>query len=159
VRAAVDLTPLPEERFPAFRAHIAKHYARDKVESGAWPAEEASHRAEADLDGLLPDGTKTTDHFFYAVRDAETSEEVGTLWLAIRNPGSGRLVWIYDVEIYDRFRRRGYATGTLEAAERKAKEMGLEKMELHVFGHNAAARALYEGQGYTPTSLVLTKQL
>lgn len=58
----VDLTPLPEKRFPAFRAHLARHYAGDKVDAGVWSPEEAPRRARADLDGLLPNGTSTRDH-------------------------------------------------------------------------------------------------
>lgn len=157
--AMVGLIPLSGERFPDFRAYLAKHYARDKVEAGAWSPEEAPRRAEADLDGLLPDGVNTRDHFLYSVRDASTSEEVGTLWLAIQNPDAGRLAWIYDVEIFDRFRRKGYATRALEAAENEARELGADRIGLHVFGRNAAARALYERSGYAPTSIVMAKKL
>ncbi len=155
----VDLKAMPEGRFPEFRAHLAGHYARDKVEAGTWSPEEAPRRAEADLDGLLPDGTKTRGHFLYAIRDAASSEEVGTLWLAVRNQSAARVVWIYDIEIFGPFRRRGYATKTLAAAEREAAELGAERIELHVFGHNEAARALYEASGYAPTDIVMSKRL
>ena len=101
----------------------------------------------------------TRDHFFYAVRDASASEEVGTLWLAVRNPGAGCMVWIYDIEIFGPFRRKGFATLTLGAAESKAKELGVDRVELHVFGHNAAARALYKRSGYKATSIVMAKRL
>lgn len=155
----VSLTALPEERFPAFKAHLTGHYARDKVQAGAWAPEEAPRRAEADLDGLLPDGVDTRDHFLYSVRDASTSEEVGTLWFAVQNPGAGRVVWIYDIEIFEPVRRKGYATRALQAAEREARRLGADRVELNVFGHNAAARDLYERSGYTPTSIVMAKEL
>ena len=38
-------------------------------------------------------------------------------------------------------------------------ELGIDRVELHVFGHNAPARALYEKAGYTPASIVMVKQL
>jgi RimJ/RimL family protein N-acetyltransferase len=155
----VKLTGLPEEHFPAYRARLAKDYARDKVAAGVWSPEEAPRRAEADLDGTLPEGVNTRDHFLYEVRDASTSEEVGVLWLGIRKEESGPLVWIYDLEIFEGFRRKGYATRTLEAAEKEAMELGIDRVELHVFGHNAPARALYEKAGYTPASIVMVKQL
>jgi ribosomal protein S18 acetylase RimI-like enzyme len=41
-------------------------------------------------------------------------------------------VWIYDIITHEQFRRMGYA------------RLGAEKIELHVFGHNHGARALYE---------------
>ena len=155
----VDLTPIPEERFPAFRAHLAKHYARDKVDAGVWSPAEAPSRARADLDALLPEGTSTKNHFLYEIRDASTVEDVGTLWFAVQDQGPSRGVWIYDIEIFAPFRRRGYATRTLEAAEKRAAELGAGRIELHVFGHNGAARALYEAAGYAPTSIVMSRRL
>ena len=155
----VDLTPLPEERYPEFREHLAGHYAKDKVDAGAWSTEEAPRRARADLDGLLPNGTSTRDHFLYEIRDASSSEEVGTLWFAVQDGGAGRGVWIYDIESLAPFRRKGYAKKTLEAADKRAADLGADKIELHVFGHNRSARALYEAAGYAPTSIVMSKQL
>ncbi len=46
-------------------------------------------------------------------------------------------------------RRLGAGTALMEAAERWAREAGVSKLELHVFPHNEAAIALYEGLGYT----------
>jgi RimJ/RimL family protein N-acetyltransferase len=46
------------------------------------------------------------------------------------------------------FRRRGIGTALMQAAERWARRQGVRKLELHVFPHNEAAIALYEGLGY-----------
>jgi len=43
--------------------------------------------------------------------------------------------------------------------ERRAAELGAQRMELHVFGHNPGARALYEASGYAPASIVMSKRL
>lgn len=155
----IELVPLRAERFAAYRAHLTKEYASDKVRAGAWSPEEAQSRAEADVDGLLPGGIETKDHFLYAVRDASTAEEVGALWLAVLRQGGDRVVWIYDVEIFARYQRRGYATLALEAVEGEARKLGAERVGLQVFGHNAAARALYERTGYKPTSIIMSKYL
>jgi RimJ/RimL family protein N-acetyltransferase len=45
-------------------------------------------------------------------------------------------------------RRLGAGTALMEAAERWARAVGVRKVELHVFPHNEAAIALYEGRGY-----------
>jgi RimJ/RimL family protein N-acetyltransferase len=45
-------------------------------------------------------------------------------------------------------RRRGAGTALMEAAERWAREVGVEKLELHVFPYNEPAIALYERLGY-----------
>jgi RimJ/RimL family protein N-acetyltransferase len=150
---------MPEARFLPFRAHLARHYAGDKVDVGTWSPGEALGRAEGELAGLLPDGTATKGHHLYEITDPSTSEVVGTLWLAVQGGGAGRAVWIYDIEIFAPHRRKGYAKKALRAAEREAAELGAGRIELHVFGHNAAARALYEGAGYSPTSIVMSKDL
>jgi RimJ/RimL family protein N-acetyltransferase len=46
------------------------------------------------------------------------------------------------------YRRRGTGTALMEEAERWAETAGISKLELHVFPHNEAAIALYEGLGY-----------
>lgn len=45
-------------------------------------------------------------------------------------------------------RRRGIGRALMEAAEAWALQAGVRKLELHVFPHNVAAIALYEGLGY-----------
>lgn len=45
-------------------------------------------------------------------------------------------------------RRMGVGRALLEAAEAWARQAGVRKLELHVFPHNEAAVALYEGMGY-----------
>jgi RimJ/RimL family protein N-acetyltransferase len=45
-------------------------------------------------------------------------------------------------------RRRGIGRALLAAAEEWARRAGVSKLELHVFPHNEAAIALYEGFGY-----------
>jgi RimJ/RimL family protein N-acetyltransferase len=45
-------------------------------------------------------------------------------------------------------RRQGIGRALMEAAEEWAAEVGVRKLELHVFPHNVAAIALYESLGY-----------
>jgi RimJ/RimL family protein N-acetyltransferase len=45
-------------------------------------------------------------------------------------------------------RRQGVGRALMEAAEAWAREVGVRKLELHVFPHNEAAIALYDGLGY-----------
>ncbi len=88
----------------------------------------------------------------------ENDEKVGILWYAAlpRQPG---LAFIYDFEIYETFRRRGYASQALAALEQDAKGRDLKHIELHVFGHNAAARALYKKAGYVETNVMMAKNI
>ena len=155
----IELVELPRERFPAYRDDLIRDYARDKVRAGAWSPEEAPRLSAADVDGLLKDGTDTEGHYLYFLRDRSTAEEVGAIWIAVRDSGDGRSVWIYDIQIYGPFRRRGHATQALRAVEARASELGADSVELHVFGHNPAARALYEKVGYETRSVVMRRRL
>ena len=47
----------------------------------------------------------------------------------------------------------------LLALEAKVKELGIDKIALHVFAHNHVARALYEKAGFEITGIYLTKKL
>lgn len=150
---------MSEGAYPDYRRRNIRDYARGKVEAGVWSPEEAEDRAATDLDGTLPDGIATEGHFLYSVEDPTLAAEVGKLWFAIRDSGVGRVVWIYDIEIHERFRRRGYGSQALGAVEEKARELGANRVELHVFGHNETARVLYEKLGYETQSVVMSRRV
>jgi ribosomal protein S18 acetylase RimI-like enzyme len=146
---------MDDATFREYREHLVRDYAADKARAGVWSEEEAEDKAAKDVDGLLPQGTLTRNHHLYSVRDESVPAEVGVLWVSPRD--SGRSLWIYDIIVHERFRRRGYASRILGLVEVKARELGADKIEFHVFGHNHGARALYEKLGYTPTSIVMAK--
>ncbi len=155
----VRLVDLDDATYREYRKHLARDYAADKVRAGAWSPAEAENRAAKDVDGLLPEGPATHNHFLYSVRDDAVPAEVGTVWFTLRDLGVGRSVWIYDIIIHENFRRKGYASRTLELVEHKAGELGARSVELHVFGHNHGAQALYEKMGYNVTSITMAKHL
>jgi RimJ/RimL family protein N-acetyltransferase len=122
-------------------------------------AREAEDKSASELDGLLPDCPAIPDHYHYSVEDQFIPVEIGILWISPRHSSVGRSVWIYDSIVHEKFRRRGYASRILHLAEDRARELGAVKIELHVFGHNHVARALYEKTGYRPTDIVLSNPL
>ena len=155
----ISLVDLDDAPYREYRDHLVRDYAADKVRAGAWSESEAQIRAAKDVDGLLPEGPATQGHFLYSVREDAADAEVGTVWFALRDSGVGRYVWIYDIIINESFRRRGYASRTLELVEARAKELGAKSVELHVFGHNQGAQALYDKVGYSVTSITMAKQV
>jgi RimJ/RimL family protein N-acetyltransferase len=155
----ISLVELDDAPYREYREHLVRDYAADKVRAGAWSESEAQIRAAKDVDGLLPDGPATKGHFLYSVREDAADAEVGTVWFALRDSGVGRSVWIYDIIINGNFRRRGYASRTLELVEARARELGAKSVELYVFGYNQGAQALYEKVGYSVTSITMAKQV
>jgi ribosomal protein S18 acetylase RimI-like enzyme len=66
---------------------------------------------------------------------------------------------VYDVEVRPEHRRAGHGRAIMLAAEDVARAEGAESIALNVFGHNHAARALYEDLGYETISLQMRKPL
>ena len=64
-----------------------------------------------------------------------------------------------DIVIDEPYRRRGYGQAAMLALEDSVRSLGLRGIALHVFGHNTAARALYERLGYTVTNINMAKRL
>ena len=153
------LAPLPAGSFAAFFERAAAGYAADNVASGRWPAHEALQLARAEGERLLPDGFATPDNYFYEIRASAGGETVGQLWFAALPRGSQRIGYLFQIEIYPAFRRRGHARAALDAFESLAAGLGLSATALNVFGSNTQAQALYAAAGYSVTSLGMHKSL
>ena len=84
-----------------------------------------------------------------AVFVAETPEGVvGRLSIARdRHPASAHVADL-GLMVAASHSRRGIGRALLEAAVQWAREAGVQKLELHVFPHNAPAIALYESFGF-----------
>jgi hypothetical protein len=63
--------------------------------------------------------------------------------------------FLYDIELAPATRGRGLGRATMLAAEDAARELGADRIRLNVFGHNTAARRLYESLGYRPVVTML----
>jgi GNAT superfamily N-acetyltransferase len=121
---AVRLVEMDGGSYEEYRETLVRDYAADKVRAGVWPKEVAQGTAAKDVDGLLPEGPATPNHYLYSVRDEALPAEVGVLSIPPRDPGVGRSVWIYDIIVHERLRRRGYASRLLQLVEDKAREPG-----------------------------------
>lgn len=88
-----------------------------------------------------------------------TNQPVGELWFCVREKFGVRSIFIADLFIEETFRGKGIGRAVLRWLEGKAGELGILSIGLHVFGHNAGARKLYESLGYSPVNVVLRKDL
>jgi ribosomal protein S18 acetylase RimI-like enzyme len=100
----------------------------------------------------------TPDQYLYSIKDA-AGANVGILWFAARHRNGERSAFVYDVRIDNQFQRRGYGLQAFHALETVARDMGITTIGLHVFGHNTAARALYEKLGFVTTNLIMKKTI
>lgn len=153
------LLPMSQEEFLLWERDAVPTYAAEKVASGQWQEAEALVLARKSFDELLPQGLATPDNLFFTVRDPAAQVNVGTLWLAVQQRAGKRVAYVYDVAIEAGHQRKGHATRAFLALEDKARSIGLAGIALHVFGHNAAAHALYVKLGYLPTNVNMYKSI
>lgn len=154
---SVRLRPLSQQEFDVWLAASIIDYAADKVAAGNWTQEEAVARSQADYARLLLDGLATPQHHFFAIVHDPADEQVGVAWLA-ETDFAKPAVFLYDFVIFEPYRRRGYALQALARLEDEAKKLGMSGIALHVFGHNQAARALYEKAGFEITNINMRKR-
>jgi len=152
------LAPMSDEQFSAFVDVSVADYAADKVSSGQWAEDQALELSRRNFDELLPQGLQTPENYFFSVLD-EHATSVGTLWIGVKEFAGKRAAYIYDIWISPDFRRLGHGTRALLAAEDEARKLGFTGIGLHVFGHNGAARTLYEALGYRATNINMFKTL
>ncbi len=147
------------EEFAAYIERAIPEYARDKVESGQWPAASSLELSRQAYEELLPAGLATPEHFLFALRDAATQTNIGMLWYAVQERADQRIAYVYDVLVESLHRRRGYASQAFKALEAEAGSCGLTGVALHVFGHNQGAREFYARLGYEATNINLFKKV
>lgn len=155
----IELRPMDAAAFERFVAHAAPQYAAEKVKSGEWTPEEALERGDREFRQLLPQGPDTPDNHLFHLHDPQDGTDVGVLWYALQTRAGSVTAFVYEVEVYEPHRRRGYATQAFVLLEHDAAARGATNIQLHVFGHNTGARTLYEGLGFLTTNVILRKEL
>jgi ribosomal protein S18 acetylase RimI-like enzyme len=104
----------------------------------------------------FPNNRPLESHRVFDVMEGE--EPVGQLWIGPQAGGSDSW-WVFDIEIFEPYRRRGYARAALELGHAEAKRLGGTAIGLNVFGFNTGARELYEKLGYEVTSTQMKRPL
>jgi RimJ/RimL family protein N-acetyltransferase len=153
------LEPLGPAEFEAYLAHAIPAYAQEKVAAGQWPEAESIELARKEVERVLPRGLATPEHHLFSIRNDVSPAPVGMIWFGAQQRGGRSIAYVFDVWIWEVYRRKGYAMQAFAALEGVVRQLGLCGISLHVFGHNAAARALYARLGYQPTSLVMYKEI
>jgi ribosomal protein S18 acetylase RimI-like enzyme len=155
----VDLVPMTEDQFHFYLGFGIASYAHESIRAGNVVPDLALKAAERQFENLLPDGLDTPDQHLFSIRDTAQRKGVGYLWFGVRDEGGRRFAALYDLLIFEAYRRQGYGTAALHALEDQVAAQRLDEIRLHVFGHNHPARALYEKMGYAVTNVTMAKRL
>ncbi|MFB2554450.1 GNAT family N-acetyltransferase [Herbiconiux liangxiaofengii] len=153
---AAELRPLSESALPGFLARANAEYRRERIEAGDTP-EYADERVAASNEQYFPGGQPAQGQLVFEVVDGD--EVVGVLWVGVIDAARPREWWVFDIEIDEGYRRRGYGRAAMLLAEEAARSHGAVKLGLNVFGHNTVAQGLYASLDYDITAITMAKPL
>lgn len=149
------LRGMSSSEFDKYIKNAITTYAKEKIESGNWTEDEALTRSESEYNNLLPDGVNSDKNHLFSIIN-EDDEVIGMIWL---NEKENKSSFIYDISVNEDYQGKGYGHRAMKEIEHIASSLGLEKIELHVFGHNKIARNLYEKLGYKETNVIMSKSI
>jgi ribosomal protein S18 acetylase RimI-like enzyme len=135
---------------------MKEHYVAERIKAGE-SSEEAHRVLELQFRQLFPDGVLADDQ--YVMNIVADEAIVGTLWLGRPFSGDSSTWYVFDIEIAEDYRGRGYGRAAMEAAETWSREHGGTRVALNVFGPNLIARALYDSLGYEVQATSMFKNL
>lgn len=153
------LRPMSEAAYQRFWRESVADYAQEKVTAGQWLAETAAAQSAAEFASQLPQGLATPDHHLFEIADPASGQTVGHLWFAIELRHGVRMAYVYDLAVQPEHQRRGHASRAFRAMEDRVRALNVWRIDLHVFGHNPGAQALYASLGYRVTSVTMAKSL
>jgi len=152
------LRPMTASEYADWFEQSITGYAADKVASGQWTPEESLELARKELAELLPLGLETPGNHLFTVVDSQ-AVAVGMLWFGVKKRFGADIAYVFNVSVRPERQREGHAARAFLALEEEVRRRGLSGIALHVFGHNNAARALYDKLGFRPTNISLFKPI
>lgn len=150
----VRLRELSDDELPEWLAAARRFYVDDLQRHAGMTSAEAEEKAHRDHESLFSDGKPKEGQHLFTIED-EGREAIGRLFFATR-PGG---VWLYELELEERFRGCGLGREAMLAFENLARELGAAKVTLNVFGGNEVARSLYRSLGYAEEAVNMGKRL
>jgi ribosomal protein S18 acetylase RimI-like enzyme len=104
---------------------------------------------EEPLDTFSVRAYRSTDHAALVVPELLLVGETGpTIAGAVIAGFDGVRGWIYHLAVAPEFRRRGFATQLMRAAEAQLRARGCTKVNLQIRAHNREVVAFYRSLGY-----------
>ena len=153
----ISLRRMTEDDFNEWRPRSIESFASDLARVMKRPLDAARLRAQAQFDEALPNGLDTPGTWLMLILD-EDAARVGTLWVG-PHPQRDGVAYVYDIEIEEFARRRGYGRAAMLGAEDLVRSAGMHELGLSVFGFNESAKRLYDSIGYRVLATQMSKVL
>jgi ribosomal protein S18 acetylase RimI-like enzyme len=149
---ALQLRPIENAEFVAWLPLLREDYAQDLVRDYGMSADKARAKAVAEIDGRRP-----PEHSVFVIEVDD--EPVGHLWLVERRDAHEPTLAVYDIDVDEAHRGRGYGKAAMVFAESEARRRGLARIALHVGARNDVARNLYRSLGFEENEVAMSKPI
>ena len=143
---------MEEEEFVAWLPILRDDYAEDLVRDYRMSADKARAQAVAEIDGH-----RSAGHSVFVIE--VDGEPVGHLWLVERRDAYAPTLSVYDIDVDEPYRGRGYGKAAMVFAEEQARRRGLTRIALHVGARNDVARNLYRSLGFRENDVAMSKAI
>ncbi|MEO7718623.1 MAG: GNAT family N-acetyltransferase [Capsulimonas sp.] len=155
----IDLFPMTEADFLIVAETVGQIYAESLTKSGRISAEDAEEEARQTREGLILGGLNAPNCYFLTIHEAADKPSLGHVILRVIPKPHRTVGEIWYIGVHEEHRGKGIGAEALAALEVKARDLGVQQLDLQVFTDNDAAVALYDKVGYRPTSFFLSKAL
>ena len=149
---ALQLRTMEDEEFAAWLPLLREDYAQELVRDYRISVDQARAKAVAEIDGQRPAG-----HSVFVIE--ADGEPVGHLWLVERRDAHEPTLVVYDIDVDEPHRGRGYGKAAMVFAEDEARRRGLARIALRVGARNDVARNLYRSLGYEENEVAMSKSI
>jgi GNAT superfamily N-acetyltransferase len=141
---------MEDEEFVAWLPLLREDYAQELVRDYRMSADQARAKSGAEIDGQRHAG-----HSVFVIE--VDGEPVGHLWLVERRDAYEPTLVVYDIDVDERYRGRGYGKAAMVFAEEEARLRGLTRIALRVGARNEVARNLYRSLGFDENEVAMSK--
>lgn len=153
----VEFRDMTREEFTIFLDMNLESYAQAIAKNFKRPIDEVKIEAEDQVNSLLKNGLNTKGHWLFTVIDKEQGSTIGNLWVNVDE--KKKRAFLYDIELHEGFRGKGYGTASLRLLEEMLRRKRLRSLDLHVFADNPIAIEFYRKHGYETASYNMHKDL
>ena len=156
IESLIVLTPMSHNDYDNWIESSISAYAEDKQKTHDYPPEEAIRLSRDSFQKELPSGVDTPGQHLFTIQNL-SRETVGFAWFGVAEEYGIKRAFIFDIEITEAERGKGYGRAAMMALENEVKKQGINKIALHVFNFNETAKSLYQSLGYQITDLSMEK--
>ena len=153
----INLRPMTQTEYDAYLPVLREEYAADRAKNLHDSLDAQLQEADRQIASLLPQGLETPDHLLWRVVTADGEIPVGVLWVFLDS--AAKRAFIYDIQIDEAFRGKGYGEATMNRLEVELQARNVRQIGLSVFGENQVASHLYKKLGYYTVATNMQKDV